>query len=85
MYLEIITPDKKIFEGEVEAATFPGSKGSFQVLKDHAPLVSSLSKGKVSYRNTKKETAEITVTGGVVEVLNNNITLLAEGIIEPKI
>ncbi len=81
MYLEIITPDKKIFEGEVETATFPGSKGSFQVLTDHAPLVSSLSKGKVTYRTHKKEVAELTVTGGVVEILNNNIVLLAEGIV----
>lgn len=81
MYLEIITPDKKIFEGEVEAATFPGSKGSFQVLTDHAPLVSSLAKGKVTYRTHKKEVAEINVTGGVVEILNNNIILLAEGIV----
>lgn len=80
MYLEIITPDKKIYEGEVEMATFPGSKGSFQVLKDHAPLVSSLAKGKVVYRDFKKEIREITVTGGVVEILNNNIILLAEGI-----
>lgn len=82
MYLEIITPDKKIFEGEIEAATFPGSKGSFQVLKDHAPLVSSLAKGNVSYRNHKRETTDMIVTGGVVEVLNNHITLLAEGIEE---
>ncbi len=82
MHLEIITPDKKIFEGEVESATFPGSKGSFQVLNNHAALVSSLTKGKVSYRNSKKETSELVVTGGVVEVLNNKITLLAEGIEE---
>ena len=50
MQLEIITPDKTIFDGEVESATFPGSKGSFQVLKDHAALISSLDKGKVSYK-----------------------------------
>ncbi len=80
MYLEIITPDEKVFEGEVESATFPGSKGSFQVLNNHAALVSSLAKGKVSYRNLKKEISEMTVTGGVVEVLNNHIILLAEGI-----
>jgi F-type H+-transporting ATPase subunit epsilon len=80
MYLEIITPDKKIFKGEVESATFPGSKGSFQVLNNHAALVSSLTKGTVSYRNSKKEVSELVVTGGVVEVLNNKIILLAEGV-----
>ena len=82
MYLEIITPDKKIFKGEVESATFPGSKGSFQVLNNHAALVSSLTKGTVSLRNSKKEISELVVTGGVVEVLNNKIILLAEGIEE---
>jgi len=79
MYLEIITPDKKIFEGEVDSATFPGSKGSFQVLNNHAALVSSLTKGKVSYR-INKEISDLIVTGGVVEVLNNKITLLAEDV-----
>ncbi len=77
MHLTIITPDKQVFSGEVEIATFPGSDGSFQVLKDHAPLVSSLGKGEISYR-TKGTTASVQVDGGVVEVLNNNISVLAE-------
>lgn len=81
MHLEIITPDKTIFDGEVESATFPGSKGSFQVLKNHAALISSLDKGKVMYRINDSE-HEIVVNGGVVEVLNDNIILLAEEIIE---
>lgn len=81
MHLEIITPDKTIFDGEVESATFPGSKGSFQVLKNHAALISSLDKGKVTYRINNNE-QEIVVNGGVVEVLNDNIILLAEEIIE---
>ena len=79
MYLEIITPDQKHFEGEVDSATFPGSKGEFQVLNNHAPLVSSLAKGKVRYEG-KSISEEITVTGGVVEILHNKITLLAESI-----
>lgn len=81
MQLEIITPDKTIFEGEVVSATFPGSKGSFQVLKNHAALISSLTKGKVIYKINDIE-EEIVVNGGVVEVLNNHIILLAEEIIE---
>ncbi|MCK5101898.1 MAG: ATP synthase F1 subunit epsilon [Cyclobacteriaceae bacterium] len=81
MHLEIITPDKTIFDDEVESATFPGSKGSFQVLKNHAALISSLDKGKVTYRINNNE-QEIVVNGGVVEVLNDNIILLAEEIIE---
>jgi F-type H+-transporting ATPase subunit epsilon len=77
MHLEIITPDKTLFEGEVDAATFPGSKGSFQVLKNHASLISSLDKGKVILKSNK-EIQEILISGGIVEVLKNNIIVLAE-------
>ncbi len=81
MHLEIITPDKTIFEGEVDSATFPGSKGSFQVLKNHAALISALDKGKVIYKSGDTEN-EIIVNGGIVEVLKNNIILLAKEIVE---
>lgn len=80
MHLEIITPDKKVFEGEVESATFPGTDGSFQVLKDHAPLISSLSKGDLVYKDSEG-THRLVVDGGVVEVLNNNVIVLAESIL----
>lgn len=80
MYLEIITPDKKVFAGEVNSATFPGSKGSFQVLTNHAPLISTLAKGTVTYV-TKEGTQTLAVEGGVVEVLNNKISVLAEKIL----
>jgi len=83
MLLEIYTPDKKVFEGQVDTATFPGSKGSFQVLNNHAALISTLDKGSVIYKN-KNETREIIIRGGVVEVLNNKVILLAEGIIEDE-
>jgi F-type H+-transporting ATPase subunit epsilon len=77
MRLEIITPDKVLFEGEVDAATFPGSKGSFQVLKNHAALISALDAGKVIVKSAK-DIHDIMINGGIVEVLNNNITVLAE-------
>lgn len=77
MILEIITPDKNVFQGEVESAKFPGSSGSFQVLNNHAPLISSLEKGTVTYRTSEGE-FDVLIDGGVVEVLNNKITLLAE-------
>jgi F-type H+-transporting ATPase subunit epsilon len=80
MLLEIYTPDKKVFEGQVDTVTFPGSKGAFQVLNNHAALISTLEKGMVMYRN-KSETKELMITGGVVEVLNNKVILLAEGIL----
>jgi F-type H+-transporting ATPase subunit epsilon len=79
MLLEIYTPDKKVFEGQVDSATFPGSKGAFQVLNNHAALISTLDQGKVVYKN-KNEVREIMIDGGVVEVLNNKVILLAQGI-----
>ena len=80
MHLEIITPDKKVFEGEVYSATFPGSDGSFQVLNDHAPLISLLKDGMVVFKS-KESTQQVNITGGVVEVLKNNVILLADGLI----
>lgn len=79
MHLEIITPDKKIFEGEVTSATFPGADGIFQILNDHAPLISLLNQGLVEYKS-KEATTQIMITGGVVEVLKKKVVLLADGI-----
>ncbi len=88
MYLEIITPDKTYFQGEVDQATFPGSGGSFQVLNNHAALISTLGKGELSFTKirekdgSKREENIVVVDGGVVEVLNNRIIVLAESIEE---
>jgi F-type H+-transporting ATPase subunit epsilon len=79
MHFEIVTPEKKVFEGEVSIVTFPGSDGSFQVMNNHAPLIGLLKEGLVVYKsNQSKEQVEI--TGGVVEVLKNKVILLADGI-----
>lgn len=80
MHLEIITPDKKIFEGEVSEATFPGANGSFQILKNHAALVSALEKGALSYTSVDGKKS-LVVDGGVVEVNDNKIIVLAEKVI----
>jgi F-type H+-transporting ATPase subunit epsilon len=81
MYLEIVTPSESVFEGEVNIVTFPGSDGSFQVMNDHAPLVSTLSEGEVVYKD-KNGSSSTHITGGVVEVLNNKIVVLADGLAE---
>jgi F-type H+-transporting ATPase subunit epsilon len=80
MYLEILTPEKKIFEGNVSIATFPGADGSFQVLDNHAPLISLLKEGVVEYKS-KEASQSVAITGGVVEVLKNKVVLLADGIV----
>jgi len=81
MYLEIITPEKKIFEGEVQIATFPGEDGSFQVMNTHAPLISILKEGTVSFKGSGIND-KVDITGGVVEVLDNKVILLADGVKE---
>ena len=81
MHLEIITPDKKLFEGEATIVTFPGSDGSFQVMNNHAPLISLLAAGVVEYK-TKEQRQKVTITGGVVEVLKNKVIVLADGVKE---
>ncbi|MBF9252386.1 ATP synthase F1 subunit epsilon [Pontibacter sp. 172403-2] len=80
MYLEIITPDKKVFAGEVEAAQFPGTNGSFEVLNSHAPLISTMERGSIRL-TTSNGQEFFTVDGGVVEVLNNKIIVLAESVL----
>lgn len=80
MYLEILTPEKKFFEGNVTIATFPGSDGSFQVMDNHAPLISLLKEGVVEYKS-KDGNSSLRITGGVVEVLKNKVVLLADGVI----
>lgn len=78
MKLEIITPDKKLFEGEVKFASFPGSEGSFGVLDNHAPMISTLKAGKVELTELNNTKLEFMVKSGVVEVRNNKVIVLAE-------
>lgn len=80
MKLEIVTPEKRVFQGEVSEASFPGADGSFQVLNNHAPIVSALAKGAVSF-TTAEGKQSILVDGGVVEVKDNVIVVLAEKVI----
>ncbi len=96
MQLEIITPESKVFEGEVEAVLLPGLDGLFQVLKGHAPIISGLAKGMIkvdlsqefSASNTDSKlivsdasnakSISIAINGGVIEMLNDKIIVLAE-------
>lgn len=76
MQLEILTPDKSLFSGNADAVTLPGADGQFQILKDHAALVASLAQGEVKIKTNQGE-EHIAINGGVVEVLNNKIVVLA--------
>ena len=77
--LEIITPEKPIFKDSIESVTIPGTQGNFQVLKDHAPLISSFEIGVVKVKTASVETYYVTA-GGTVEVNQNRVLVLADSI-----
>lgn len=80
MNLEILTPEKKVYSGEVYGVQMPGISGSFEVLEKHAPLVSALIQGKLKILVDKKnQTLNFNVQSGFVEVLNNKVVVMVEG------
>ena len=81
MQLDILTPGKKVFSGQVESSTLPGAEGQFQILNNHAPIISILAAGNLKYKTSEGEQV-IQVTGGLVEVNDNKIIVLADGITE---
>ena len=97
MQLEIVTPDKNLFKGEVDYVYCPGTHGSFGVLNNHAPIIATLKEGEVKVRVAEANAVhfdnesgklmhdseigselKFDIGGGVIEVLNNKVTLLAE-------
>ncbi len=78
MFLEIISPDKKLFEGEIKSVSLPGSDGSLGILNNHAPMISALKAGKVKITDNNSGIQTFTIKGGVVEVLKNKVIVLAE-------
>ena len=77
MHLTISAPDQQIFEGTVEKVTVPGSAGTFQVLKDHAPLVTTLQQGTIVYQ-VAAEAHRLAIEKGLIEIADNRITILLE-------
>ena len=79
MQLEIITPDKKVYSGDVTSVSVPGAKGRFEMLNNHAAVISTLLNGKVKIKD-KEGVKSFDVKGGVVENLKNTIVILAESV-----
>lgn len=75
---KLLTPEGSRFEGEVESVRVPGSNGDFQMLHNHAPIVSSLGIGKISIKQKGKNTLFFAVSGGFIEMSDNQLTILAE-------
>jgi len=78
MLLDIISPDQELYSGEVDLVQVPGSKGSFEILRNHAPIISTLEKGRIKIIDQKGMTTYFDVDGGVIEAKNNKIIVLAE-------
>jgi F-type H+-transporting ATPase subunit epsilon len=78
MKLEIITPEKTLFSGEVEMVQLPGLDGLFAILNNHAPMIAALGKGKVKITEDTKKPVFFEISGGILEVLKNRVLVLAE-------
>ena len=80
MNLTVLTPDNEIFQGEVASVKVPGADGQFEVLKDHAPVVAALSEGIVRLIKSDNQKMTFNINKGFIEVLNNKIALLVQGV-----
>ncbi len=81
MVLEILTPEKSVYSGEVNLVRVPGSKGSFEILRNHAPIISTLDRGQIKVIQSDGQKKLFDIDKGVVEVNDNKIILLVENII----
>jgi F-type H+-transporting ATPase subunit epsilon len=78
MKVEILSPDTLIFEGEATSLRLPGKDGSFGILNNHAPIISTLVEGNVELTDEGGNTMEFAINGGVVEVLQNKVIVLSD-------
>lgn len=76
MFLEIITPEKKLFSGDTEIVKLPGTSGYFEIMLNHMPIISTLKEGKIKVKESNGTVTYFDIKGGIVEVLNNNIIVL---------
>jgi len=78
--LKIVTPEEVLFDGQVEHVMAPGAEGYLGILKDHAPLVTPIEKGELTYRDGQGKTMTLKVDGGFLEVLKNRVLVLTDKI-----
>ncbi|BBE18323.1 ATP synthase epsilon chain [Aquipluma nitroreducens] len=80
MILEIITPDKKVYSGLVKLVQLPGTNGLFEIMNHHAPIISTLDKGKIKVEEENGQVLFFDVDGGIIENKDNKIIVLAESV-----
>jgi F-type H+-transporting ATPase subunit epsilon len=78
MNISVLTPDKELFEGEIKSVKVPGTDGQFQILNNHAAIVSSLGNGEVALVKANGEKMNFGIKSGFIEVLNNEVSLLVQ-------
>lgn len=76
MYLEILTPESKIYSGEITLVSLPGTKGAFEIMNNHAPMISTLEAGSIKVIDAAGQTQFFPIKRGVIECLDNQIHLL---------
>ena len=81
MNITILTPDQEVFEGKINSVKVPGVSGQFEVLENHAPIVSALEKGAVRVVQADGKTLTFQIERGFIEVLDNNVSLLVQGVV----
>ena len=80
MTISVLTPEKEIFSGAVTSVTVPGVEGQFQVLRNHAPIVSALGAGAITIRKADGHLITFDIAKGFIEVLRNEVSLLVQGV-----
>ena len=78
MQIDILTPEKKLFSGEIKSVKLPGTDGEFEILNNHAPIISTLSAGKIHLIQNDQRKQSFEINGCVIELQKNNIIVLAE-------
>jgi len=81
MKLVVLTPEKEYFNGEVTSVKVPGTSGGFEILNNHAPIVSSLTAGHIGIITTQGGNSKLIITGGFIEAVNNEISILASSVV----
>ncbi len=78
LHLEIITPEKVLFSGDIKIIKLPGVLGSFEIMRNHAPLISILTQGRIKVKETNGLLSYFDINSGLVEVSNNEVKVLVE-------
>lgn len=81
MFLEVLTPESKVYVGDIKGIQLPGIDGSFEILENHAPMVVALGSGKMKITLTNNEEKIFSITSGFVQTSHNKTAVLAEGVI----